>query len=219
MRMIFMAAAMAALTGPAANAQAPALVGDYRLAAGPDVGGGLRIAADGSFEYGLVAGALDEFSSGRWEAEGDRICLITDPKPVAPRFEKADPIEVEGAIPTILATWPNGRGIAGIDFVIGFDSGDPIEDYTQSDGWTLPDGEKRVPRWVEVSEPVHDIVAPRFELGDADRGRLHVRLIPNDLGRVDLSGACLEARDAAVAILYRKEGQMRFVRSDPMDGD
>ena len=215
--MIFMAAALAGVTGPAANAQAPALVGDYQLAEGPDVGGGLRIAADGSFEYGLVAGALDEFSSGRWAAEGDRICLTTDPRPVAPRFEKTEPKEVEGATPTILVTWPNDRGIAGIDFVIGFDSGDPIEGYTQSDGWTLPDDEKRVPRWIEVSEPVHDIIAPRFELADADRGRLHVRLVPNDLGRADLSGACLEAREGAVAILHRREGKMRFVRMEKPD--
>ena len=217
--MIFMVAALAALTGPIANAQTPALVGDYRLAEGPDVGGGLRIAADGSFEYGLAAGALDEFSSGRWEAEGDRIGLITDPKPIAPTFEKTEPIEVDGAVPTILATWPNGKGIAGIDFVIGFDSGDPVEDYTQSDGWMLPEDEKRVPRWVEISEPIHGITAPRFDLDDADQGRLHVQLIPNDLGRVDLSGACLEARDDAVAILHRKEGEMRFVRMKAEDSD
>jgi hypothetical protein len=214
MRSLLLAAALAATLAPPAGAQAPDLVGDYQLAEGPDVGGVLRIAADGSFEYGLAAGALDEYSSGRWERQGATICLVTDPRPVAPQFDKAEPVAVEGAVPTIFATWPNGEAISGIDFVIGFDSGDPVEGYTQYNGWTLPDDETRVPRWIEVREDIYGITAPRFDLGDADRGRLHVRLIPNDLGRIDLSGACIEARDGTAVVLHRKEGDMRFVRME-----
>jgi len=195
----------------AASAAAQDLVGEYRLAEGPDVGGGLLIAADGSFQYGLAAGALDEFSKGRWEADGERVCLITDPKPVAPAFAKAEPVAVEGIVPTILVTWPNGEPVSGVDFLIGFDSGEPAEGYTQYNGWSLPDDEHRVPRWIEVHEPIYDIDAPRFELGEADKGRLHVRLIPNDLGLVDLTGACLAARERGV-VLTRREGEMRFVR-------
>ncbi len=40
-------------------------------------------------------------------------------------MEKGPLIEVEGAVPTLLVTWPNGKGIPGVDFTIGFDSGDP----------------------------------------------------------------------------------------------
>jgi len=217
MRSPLLATALAAAL--ALPAQAQDLVGDYRLAEGPDVGGGLRIAADGSFEYGLAAGALDEYSSGRWERQGEAACLITDPKPVAAQFEKAEPVAVEGAVPTIFATWPNGEAISGIDFVIGFDSGEPVEGYTQYNGWTLPDDERRVPRWIEVREDIYGITAPRFDLGEADRGRLHVRLIPNDLGRIDLSGACIEARDGGAVVLHRREGDMRFVRMEADGGE
>lgn len=219
MRSLLLATVFAAALASTTSAQPPDLVGEYRLAEGPDVGGGLRIAADGSFEYGLAAGALDEYSSGRWERQGTTVCLVTDPKPVAPQFEKAEPVAVEGAVPTIFATWPNGEAISGIDFVIGFDSGAPVEGYTQYNGWTLPDDERRVPRWIEVREDIHGITAPRFELGEADRGRLHVRLIPNDLGRIDLGGACLESGDGAAVVLHRKEGDMRFVRMEADGGE
>ncbi|HMO75772.1 MAG TPA: hypothetical protein PKD99_17800 [Sphingopyxis sp.] len=206
MRMLLLAALFA--LSPAAQAHPPA--GAYRLAEGPDAAGMLVIAPDGGYEYGLAVGALDEYSQGRWEARGDAVCLITDPKPVPPVFEKAEPLAVEGAVPTLLVTWPDGDAISGIDFVIGFDEGDSVAGYTQYNGWTMPDDDPRTPRWIEVSEPVYDIGAPRFELGEGDAGRLHLRLIPNDLGRVDLTDACFAAQGDRF-VLRRREGEMRFV--------
>lgn len=117
-------------------------------------------------------------------------------------------------MPTILATWPNGEAISGIDFTIGFDSGEPVSGYTQYNGWTLPDDERRAPRWIEVSEPIYQISAPRFDLTKSDNGRLHVRLIPNDLGQIDLTGACVEAR-GDVVVMRRTEGELRFRRFEP----
>lgn len=219
MRSPFLAALLAAALALPASAQAPDFTGEYQLAEGPDVGGGLLISADGTYEYGLAAGALDEYSRGRWEREGEAICLITDPRPVPPVFERIEPVAVEGVVPTILVTWPNGEAVSGVTFKIGFDGGEPVEDYTQYNGWTLPDDEKRVPRWIEVVEPIYDIRAPRYDLTEADQGRLHVRLIPNDIGRIDLTGACIEARERGV-VLRRNEGELRFVRfeADPDPG-
>lgn len=99
MRLIFLAVSLTALPAVPASAQGPDLVGEYRLAEGPDVGGGMLIAADGTYQYGLAAGALDELSRGRWERQGDAICLITEPKPVPPVFAKAEPLAVESAVP------------------------------------------------------------------------------------------------------------------------
>ncbi|WP_447762058.1 hypothetical protein [Sphingopyxis panaciterrae] len=212
MRTIFLGAALAALPFAAAAAQESPLIGEYSLAEGPDVGGGLVIGANGRFQYGLAAGALDERAEGRWEPRGDTVCLHTEPKPVPPAFEKAEPVAVDGAVPTLFVSWPNGRGIAGVDFTIGFDSGDPVEDYTQDYGWTLPADDKRTPRWIEVREPIYDVAAPRYELTDGDGGKLHVKLIPNDIGVVAFDGACLEADKDGAAILHRAEGDMRFRR-------
>lgn len=208
MRTLLLAAALIAV--PAAAQDSP-FVGEYSLAEGPDVGGGLLIRGDGRFQYMLAAGALDERAEGRWETRGDTVCLTTDPKPVPPAMEKGPLIEVEGAIPTLLVTWPNGRGIAGVDFVIGFDSGDPAEDYTQVYGWTMPEDDKRIPRWVEVREPIYGITAPRYELAEADVGKLRVIIRPNDIGVVDFEGACAEKTERGLT-LHRAEGRMRFVR-------
>ena len=212
MRTLLLAAALlAAPAVPTAAAQESPWVGEYGLAEGPDVGGGLLIRNDGRFQYMLAAGALDEQAEGRWEARGDMICLTTDPKPVPPAMEKGPPVAVEGAVPTLLVTWPGGKGIAGIDFTIGFDSGDPIEDYTQYDGWTMPEGDTRMPRWVELREPIYDIAAPRYELTEADGGKLRVIIVPNDMGVVNFEGACAEKTERGLT-LHRAEGDMRFVR-------
>ncbi len=208
MRTLLLAAAL--ITAPAAAQDSP-FVGEYSLAEGPDVGGGLLIRNDGRFQYILAAGALDERAEGRWEARGDTVCLTTDPKPVPPVMEKGPLIEVEGAVPTLLVTWPNGKGVPGVDFTIGFDSGDPAEDYTQVYGWTLPDDDKRIPRRVEVREPIYGITAPPFELAEADGGKLRVIIRPNDIGVVDFDGACAEKTERGLT-LHRAEGRMRFVR-------
>jgi hypothetical protein len=208
MRSLLLAALLFAV--PAAAQDSP-FVGEYSLAEGPDVGGGLLIRNDGRFQYALAAGALDERAEGRWSARGDTICLTTDPEPVPPVFEKGTPIEVEGAVPTLLVTWPNGEAISGVDFVVGFDSGEPAEGYTQYYGWTMPGDDARMPRWVEVREPIYGITAPRFVLTDADAGKLRVILIPNDIGVVDFRDACAETTDRGL-VLHRAEGDMRFVR-------
>lgn len=213
MRTLLLAAALLAAPAIPAAAQESPWVGEYSLAEGPDVGGGLLIRNDGRFQYMLAAGALDERAEGRWEIRGEAICLTTDPKPVPPAMEKAPLIEVEGAVPTLLVTWPDGEGVPGVDFTIGFDSGDPTEDYTQYYGWTMPDDDKRIPRWVELREPIYGITAPRYELTDADGGKLRVVIVPNDIGVVDFNGACAERTERGLT-LHRAGGDMRFVRLD-----
>ena len=210
MRTLFLAVMIGALT-PGVGLADPGLIGQYRLAEGPDVAGQLILTADGRFHYGLAAGALDEEAHGRWQALDSAICLYTEPKPVPPAFTRVPAATTGDREATLLVTWPNGRGIAGIDFRIGFDSGDPLEGYTQDYGWSMPEGDERVPRWIELSEPMHDIASPRFVLEPQDKGRLTVILTPNDLGIVDFEGACLEQRGDYV-ILHRKEGDMKFVK-------
>lgn len=212
MRTLLPIASMAAalIAAPAAAEDSP-FVGEYSLAEGPDVGGGLLIRGDGRFQYMLAAGALDERAEGRWEVRGDTVCLTTDPKPVPPAIEKGALIEIDGTPPTLLVTWPNGKGIPGVDFTIGFDSGDPVEDYTQVYGWTMPDDDKRIPRWVEVREPIYGISAPRYELTEADGGKLRMIIVPNDIGVVNFEGACAERTERGLT-LHRAEGDMRFVR-------
>lgn len=99
----------------------------------------------------------------------------------------------------------------GVDFTIGFASGDPVENYTQYYGWTMPEDDKRVPRWIEVREPIYGVTAPRYELTETDGGKLRVIIVPNDMGIVDFEGACAEKTERGLT-LHRTEGDMRFVR-------
>lgn len=192
-----------ALCAPAA---AQSLAGRYRLAEGPDVAGQLELTADGRFGYELAAGALDERAQGRWEQRGEAACLTTEPKPTPPAFRA---IEAAGHEATVRVVWPNGRGIAGVDFTIGFDSGEPVSGYTQEDGWTLPEEETRTPRWIELTEPIYRVRLARTEFA----GRhFRAELVPGDIGVVDFQGACL-TRQGDRYVLRRTEGEMRFVRN------
>ena len=159
--------------------------GVYRVAEGPDVAGGIELTKDGRFSYFLAAGALDEQANGRWEVRGEQLCLTTEPTPVAPTFALGPRRSDVPDSPTLLVTWPNGRGIAGVDFQLGFATGEPAADYTQEYGWTLPEEETRKPVWIEVVEPIHGVVSSRFTLNPAVRGTIMVVLTPNDIGMVD----------------------------------
>ena len=205
--------ALMLLASPAA---ARDLAGRYRAAEGPDVAGQLELRRDGRFGYEFAAGALDERAQGRWERRrvpgGEQACLTTEPTPVAPVLQPA-PVPADQAV-TVRVAWgggPNesgGRGIAGVDFVIGFDRGEPATGYTQEDGWSLPPDEPRTPRWIELVEPIHRIALARTAFPAS--GKFLAVLIPNDIGVVDFRGACLE-RTGSGFTLHRAEGDMRFV--------
>ncbi|NML95289.1 hypothetical protein [Novosphingobium olei] len=187
------------------------MTGSYRLDAGPEIRGSLVITADHRFEYHLVAGALAEDASGSWQFIGTRTCLTTEPAPVAPEW-RAVPV-TKG--PTVRVTWPSGAGIAGIGVRVGFgdgdaaDAGDLAGGYTLEDGWVLPLGEKRTPRWVELIEPVHNLASPRFPFGAS--GRLAVTLVPNDMDKARFDKTCADLVGTAL-VLRRAEGEMKFYR-------
>lgn len=211
-------------------AQTPELPpGAYRVNEGPDVAGELRIDGDGTFQYFLAAGVLDEQSRGRWERRDGEVCLFTEPKPVPPQFSRdtaSHAGEVRGEVrgeerdedageepePTLLVTWPDGRGVALIDFRLGLDDGEVIEGYTQSYGWTIDPGETRKPAWVELSLEIYGIKPVRFDLDAAHKGPWRFILTPNDFGAVDFQGACLRREGEGYA-LDREGGGMRLVRS------
>lgn len=194
----------------------PALAGDsvagrYRLDGDHDAAGELLLRADGRFEYALAYGALDEHAQGRWARRGEGVVLTTEPKPVPPLFRMAARSKPAAGAPTLRVSWPDGRGVAGVDFRIGFDTGDPVTDYTQDAGWTLPAEDHRVPRWIELVEPIYGIVSPRYPIDTTTRGTLNFVIVPNDIGVVDFSGMAVDVQPDRL-IIHRGQGEMRFVR-------
>ncbi len=183
--------------------------GTYRLVGEQDVASGLRLQPGGRFQYFLSAGALDEQAEGRWKVAGRTVILTTEPKPVPPVFQ-AGPSAKTGAAPlSVKVSSPAGRGIAGVDLRIGFDEGAPVENYTQEDGWSLPAGEKRAPRWIELKVPMHDLTSPRFPIDLAAGNALAFTLVPNDLGVLDFTGVKVELADKAL-IVHRGGARLRY---------
>jgi hypothetical protein len=185
--------------------------GTYRLVGEQDVASGLRLKRDGRFEYFLAAGALDERSEGRWSTAGKTIALFTEPKPVPPLFERGLSSRTDEGALAVKVSSPSGSGIAGVDLRVGFDAGDPVEDYTQEDGWRLPAGEKRVPRWIELAVPMHGVASPRFPIDLASGNALAFTLVPNDLGVVDFTGVKVEVSGKAL-IVHRGSARLRYER-------
>lgn len=196
-------------SGVAAKERSPA--GEYRLAGEQDVASGLRLKPDGRFQYFLIAGALDERAEGRWTSTGGLVALVTEPKPVPAAFSQNRPGTSDSAPLSVKVSGPDGRGLAGIDLRIGFDRGEPVEAYTQEDGWQLQAEEKRIPRWIELAVPMHGLTSPRFEIDLATGNVLAFTLTPNDLGVFDFSGVrVVRAGDAL--IVERGGGRLRYER-------
>lgn len=204
------ACALAMVMSASTSAQS-SFVGDYRLKGGPDTVGELILTSDGRFQYGFSAGALDEQAGGRWVAANGQVRLYTEPKP-KPAVFSAGPqsATTEGPL-KLLVTWPSGEGIAGVDFTIGFDAGPPETGYTQSYGWTMSPDERRIPRWIELVEPIHGIVSPRFPIDVGAGNALTFILTPNDIGTVDFDGTLVE-RVGDHLVMHQRLGDLTFVR-------
>jgi hypothetical protein len=84
---------------------------------------------------------------------------------------------------------PSGRGVPAVDVMVGFDGGEPEQGYTQTDGWQLAKGEKRRPRWVQVSMSTYGLISPRFPVDVRKANALTFMLTPNDIGPAGLRTA------------------------------
>ena len=216
-KLVWLAAVAAAIAVVApAEARSP-YAGRYRVAEGPDVAGGLELGADGRFRYVLSAGALDQHAEGAWTETGGDIRLITDPKPVPPSFARgpdAKPGEGEDA-PTLHVRLADGRDLAGIDFRLGLTTGAGMAGYTQAEGWSFEGpgakADERKIAWVELVEPIYDVVSPRFVIDPPASGGLVFVLTPNDIEVVDFRNDRFEKRSNDF-VLHLGERTLKMVR-------
>jgi hypothetical protein len=198
--LLLLASAAPASPGPA---------GDYRLVGEQDVASGLRLQADGRFQYFLSAGALDERSEGRWSAAGGVVTLTTEPKPVPPLFELSSTAKTRAVPLKVKVSWSGGGGIAGVDLRVGLDDGVVLDGYTQEDGWSLPQTESRKPRWIEFAVPMHGVRSPRFPIDLKAGNALAFTITPNDIGVFDFTGVRVEAADGAL-VVHRDGARLRY---------
>ena len=176
-----------------------------------EMAAGIWLKADGTFEYGLTVGSLDESAKGRWTANGRRIRLMNQPRPVSPVIAAGPGRRDPDTLLSLHVLTPNGSGVPGVDLVVGFDGGATLEGYTQASGWKLPADEKRVPRWVQFSMSSYGLSSPRFKVDTAAANGLTFVLTPNDIGQVDFTDLVVEA-DQDQLVIHRAGGEMRFTK-------
>ncbi|MFD2400517.1 hypothetical protein [Novosphingobium soli] len=200
------------IPGPAQEMAADSVVGTYSSLE-MELAAGLRINSDGTFEYGLSVGSLDERAQGRWKRVGGRIELTSDPRPVAPAISASRIEDAPGQEFSIRLVAPNGLDIPGVDLRIDFDTGQPLESHLAGGPWILPTNEKRQPRFVTFSKKAYRIDSGPLSLS-ADAGTVAIFVLtPNDFGVVDLTGAYLE-QNGENLVLTRPEGTITFERPE-----
>lgn len=210
MKAIWTAAMIALLATPSGTvAKSPA--GHYRLVGEQDVASELVLNQDGRFIYFLAAGALDEHAEGRWASDGRTVKLTTEPKPTPATFRAGTAAPTTEVPLRIRVAWPDGRGIAGVDLVILFDSGPPVMDYTQEDGWSLSSDEKRRPRRIELALPIYALNPQGFAIDPATANDLTFVIEPNDLGVVDFQETPLTIGTGRL-VMHRYGGTLTYVR-------
>lgn len=85
-------ACAAATTAFAATAAEPDLAGHYYLGDVHEVGSELLLRPDGSFEWMLAYGAMDQQARGRWRREDGRVLLIADHAEAGAKVFARDPV-------------------------------------------------------------------------------------------------------------------------------
>jgi hypothetical protein len=195
----------------AAEPASTSLAGNY-VASEREMVAGLRLGKDGRFQFGLTVGSLDQLAEGRWKADGNRIHLTSEPRPVPPTV-KAGRVDVTPGQPfAIRLVGPSGNDVPGIDLRIEFDSGAPLDSYLPGSPWSLPEDEKRIPRFVAFSIPSHRIDFPRLAL-DARPGTTAIfDLTPNDFGMADMTDAIVTLDDGTLTLTYAL-GTLKMKRS------
>lgn len=216
----FTATAALFLAGPLAAQEVPVTQGeaDTVQVAGEyfhsemEMVAGIRLDADGTFLYGLTVGSLDERGQGRWTASGNRIELVSDPRPVAPAITPGDVEAASGQPFALRLLGPNGSDVPGVDLLIEFAEGEPLVSYTDGGAWTLPADETRTPKFVTFSKLSYRINSGRLPLAAKPGTVANFILTPNDLGMVDFTGAVAEL-DGDTLTLHRPDGgTMTFER-------
>ena len=202
--------ALLPLAAPAIDAST--LVGEYRDADSFEVFHGLLLREDGTFAWAISAGAMDRTSAGTWDVSGGKAVLTTSPAPIAPVFEQAEP-DISADAPYLSVTWPNGRGIPGIDFTLECADGERISDYTQYDGWNPAEELCADPKAISLSEGTQDIGPTRFDISAHDGGGLHFVLVPNDFGIMDLTGVTITPEPDGIT-LHLPGSRARMIRVD-----
>jgi hypothetical protein len=179
----------------------------------PEMAAGLRLNGDGSFEYLMSYGALDERAKGRWSERDDKVLLTTQPTPKPPAFTiVSDTASPDGKLHVAL---DNPDALGGFSLTVRLiypNNPKPVFVETDEDG-TVPLPPGPPPSAVVPDLPVYDTPLAPYALKGAARS-LVFRFAPNDLGVADFRDEPLTVEGKEL-ILRRYDEAVRFRKSAP----
>lgn len=177
--------------GPSLAAPAPAVPdpNPASLAGGYDghqseIAAMLDLGSDGRFHYGLSYGALDEEARGKWEFDGSRVLLTSDPV-VPPKFVVLSAKPLRARKLKLKLDLPCGMDRQYFSVRARLGDGRSIERQFGEEGLEVPLGPSERVASVAVMLPVYGLEGEPAPLPRARGGEVHFRFEANDLGKVD----------------------------------
>jgi hypothetical protein len=166
-------------TAPAISSQ---LVGTYD-GHQMEMAVGLKLQADGRFDYGMSYGALDESASGTWRVDGDYVLLTSDPV-TPPKFVLLEQRPAADGKTHLVLDLPKGWTKQYFDAEIGLADGRSVGGQLSDDSDTISLTPADRPVSLRLALGVYDLRSDAFRLDGTGASRIHVRFEQNDLGKV-----------------------------------
>jgi hypothetical protein len=203
-------AAMAAAPTPAADTAN--LVGSYD-GGQVEIAAMLELGADGRFHYGLSYGALDEEAFGKWELDGSRVLLTSDPV-AAPRFLMLEARPLHARRLELKLDLPQGMDRQYFTARVRLADGRSIERQLSETGLVLPLGRGERAVSVLLLLPVYELAGAPLPLPPGLGVAAHLRFDANDLGKVAFAREPLQIGPEGL-VLERYGRQIVFRRTAP----
>ena len=194
---------------PADPAHPAALVGEYD-GHQMEMAAGLKLKADGRFQYGLSYGALDEEAEGNWVADHGSVVLTSD-HVTPPRFMLVEQKAGQAKELRIAIDAPHGMNPQYFDAVITFADGHVVQEQLSEDEKVIPLANGAVPVRAMIILSIFSLHGDWIAIDLAKGNRLRFGFEANDLGKVDFHGATLR-NEGGDLLLDRYGRTIRFHR-------
>ena len=192
-----------------ASAQASPLAGVYD-GGQMEMAARLRLAPDGTFQFALSYGALDEIAKGRWSEKDGQVLLRTDPAPKAPAFTPvSDKPSPDGKLHASLAD-PDLLQGSPLTVVVTYADSDQPSFVEASEDGLVPIEVGRTPVAIVPDLPVYPFPLAAHPLTPGGH-RIVFRFDINDFGIAAFSDEPLAVEDGDL-LLRRYDRLIRFKR-------
>lgn len=181
---------LALIAATAHDAHPARLVGDYD-GGQMEMAAGLRLKADGQFEYGLSYGALDEEAAGSWTADDREVLLTSDPV-TPPRFSLAGQKPAAAGVLRITLDMPGRINRQLFDAHILLADGRSVDQQLGEDATLVRFEPGNPPVKIALSFDVFGLASDPVTIDRAKGYGLDFRFEPNDLGKVDFRATPLK---------------------------